>query len=334
MTNVTCVNEARALFARVGTVSVAAVADSGEPVLRLLRAAVHEDSLLLFEASEELPPAGRVVVVAREVLCDVPIHFRADGLAGPSVPLALTARAQGTLRRHGRPDGNYGSLRLDHVHYDAELGERWPLEERQRVLDELWKRGAHGDVSAIGFLLRRCPELTTPGFLRLPLDVRDRSLRLQCSVDHTEIEETLPLLERLYWLANLTRDEIRIPLEQSTARVAARDGRGNIVAFARAVSDGRCAWIYDVAVAEHVRGEGLGAALMGVLLDHPALRSVRHVRLSTRDAMPFYRRLGFNNLDEAPRYPWTSTEMIKSPLRAPDGAERHAQNLPTRPSPA
>jgi GNAT superfamily N-acetyltransferase len=210
-------------------------------------------------------------------------------------------------------------LRLDRARFDAELGASWPLEQRERVLEELWRRGAPGDVSAIGFLLRRFPELKAPSFLRLPPDVRDRSLRLQCCVDEAEIEEALPLLESLYWLAHLSRDEIRVPLERSTARVAARDGRGNIVAFARAVSDGKCAWIYDVAVAEHLRGERLGAALMGVLLDHPGLRSVRHVRLSTRDAMPFYRRLGFSNLEEAPRYPWKSTEMIrsrKSPIAA------------------
>ncbi len=73
--------------------------------------------------------------------------------------------------------------------------------------------------------------------------------------------------------------------------------------------------VHDVAVAPHLRGGQVGSALMRLLLDHPAVRGVRHVRLSTKDAMPFYRRLGFCNLDEAPRYPWTSTDMIKT--RAP-----------------
>ena len=64
--------------------------------------------------------------------------------------------------------------------------------------------------------------------------------------------------------------------------------------------------------AERLRGAQVGSALMRVLLDHPALRGAAHVRLSTKDAMTFYRRLGFSNLEDAPRYPWTSTEMIKS----------------------
>ena len=51
---------------------------------------------------------------------------------------------------------------------------------------------------------------------------------------------------------------------------------------------------------------------MRLLLDHPAVRSVRHVRLSTKDAMRFYQRLGFCDLEAAPRYPWRSTEMSRT----------------------
>ncbi|HSO33478.1 MAG TPA: GNAT family N-acetyltransferase, partial [Labilithrix sp.] len=203
-------------------------------------------------------------------------------------------------------------LRLDRVTCKAKLGQNRTPAERLRILELLWQRGAPGDVEAIARLLARFPELGTPAFLRLPEDVRPRDLTLLCAVDDEGIEEALPLLENLYWLADLGRPQIRAAARASTARVAARDGSGRIVAFARAVSDGKCAWIYDVAVAEHLRNARVGAALMGVLLDHPAVRGVRHVRLSTRDAMPFYRRLGFCNLEEAPRYAWTSTEMIRT----------------------
>ena len=145
---------------------------------------------------------------------------------------------------------------------------------------------------------------------------------MQCSVDDDEIDETLTLLEDLVWLGGLTRVELRSSVRGSTARVAARDAGGRIVAFARAVSDGKCAWIYDVAVAAHLRNTHLGSAVMGVLLDHPAVRGARHVRLSTRDAMPFYRRLGFCTIEEAPRFPWTSTEMIRTRATAPSASER------------
>jgi ribosomal protein S18 acetylase RimI-like enzyme len=115
--------------------------------------------------------------------------------------------------------------------------------------------------------------------------------------------------------------------------VAARDASGRVAAFARAVSDGKCAWIYDVIVADGLRGSQLGSAIMEVLLDHPSVRHVRHVRLTTRDAMPFYRRLGFRDLAEAPRYPWTSTEMIRPGIAAGVATASAAQNAAERPSP-
>jgi ribosomal protein S18 acetylase RimI-like enzyme len=59
------------------------------------------------------------------------------------------------------------------------------------------------------------------------------------------------------------------------------------------------------------------------------MRGVCHVRLSTRDAMAFYRRLGFCELAEAPRYPWTSTEMIAVCRRAAVScSERPPQPMP------
>ena len=102
----------------------------------------------------------------------------------------------------------------------------------------------------------------------------------------------------------------------SPAVVTARDAStGELVAFARATSDGRVAWIYDMIVRPDRRGSGAGSAVMQLLLDHPAVRSARRVRLTTRDAMTFYRRLGFVDLAEAPRPPWPLVDMIRSASR-------------------
>ena len=81
-------------------------------------------------------------------------------------------------------------------------------------------------------------------------------------------------------------------------------------AFARAVSDGRAAWIYDVVVRSDLQKTGAGTAVMKLLLDHPAVRGCMYVRLSTRDAMEFYRRLGFLPTSEVKR-PWPIVDMIK-----------------------
>jgi ribosomal protein S18 acetylase RimI-like enzyme len=118
-----------------------------------------------------------------------------------------------------------------------------------------------------------------------------------------------------YWLGGFGRANIRAVLARSTALVSARDRRGSLAGFARAMSDGRVAWIYDVVIAEPWRRSGVGTMLLELLLDHPAVRGVRHVRLGTRDAMGFYRRLGFRDLAEAPRHPWPTTEMILSRTR-------------------
>jgi ribosomal protein S18 acetylase RimI-like enzyme len=228
----------------------------------------------------------------------------------------MAAQAEGTLEPAG-PAGNEpaaGALRLAlaRVTSIVELGQRGPLDGRREVIDRLWRRGDRGDVEAVALLLARFPELGAPSFLRPSAELDDRGFRLQCGLAHDEREEVLDLLQNLYWLVDVPRDEIRAAVVTSTALVAARDADGRVVAFARAVSDGKCAWIYDVVVAAHVRGSHVGSAVMTVLLDHPLVRGVRHVRLTTRDAMPFYRRLGFRELAEAPRYAWTSTEMIRS----------------------
>jgi ribosomal protein S18 acetylase RimI-like enzyme len=51
--------------------------------------------------------------------------------------------------------------------------------------------------------------------------------------------------------------------------------------------------VHDVVVAPAFRGRGIGRAVMTLLLDHPAVRGALAVRLETRDADTFYRKLGF-----------------------------------------
>jgi len=76
--------------------------------------------------------------------------------------------------------------------------------------------------------------------------------------------------------------------------VGARDENGRLVATGRANSDGaRHAYVADVAVMKELRGRGLGAALVRLLLEHPRVRGAEFVRLGTVDAQPFYERFGF-----------------------------------------
>jgi len=98
--------------------------------------------------------------------------------------------------------------------------------------------------------------------------------------------------DHAFWLTGVSAEEKRRAILASSI-VAARNTEGRIVAFARAVSDGLVAWIYDVVVSPEARGRGLGTWLVGRMLDHPAVRRARSARLSTRDAMGLYERFGF-----------------------------------------
>lgn len=122
----------------------------------------------------------------------------------------------------------------------------------------------------------------------------------------------LDLLEHVYWNEDrFTRADLLAAHRGSTAWVCARDAEGTLVASARAISDGaKHAFIYDVVVAEHLRGRGVGTAVMKLLLGQPCLRRVRFVWLGTRDAQPLYRKLGFVEKSELPKRPYASTEMV------------------------
>lgn len=90
----------------------------------------------------------------------------------------------------------------------------------------------------------------------------------------------------------------------------ALDGEGNVVATARALSDGaRAAWVGDVCVAAGWRGRGLGKAVTRALLAHPLVRDADRVRLNTRDAQGLYLQLGFVETATEKR-PYPSAEMV------------------------
>jgi nitroimidazol reductase NimA-like FMN-containing flavoprotein (pyridoxamine 5'-phosphate oxidase superfamily)/ribosomal protein S18 acetylase RimI-like enzyme len=341
--------EGRALLARAGAVHLAMLSESGMPILRTVNAVVVDGHLAFHgaPAGEKMEGLGRPVVAsADETVASIPSYFLDPARACPATTYYVSVQVEGVLEavddpeRKARvlsalmakyqPEGGHEPLSADHPLYakaiagllvaqipiqrltcKAKLGQNRRPEERVRVLEQLWNRGAPGDVEAIARILARFPELGTPAFLRPRPELHARGYRIQCALADGELEEAIALLAGVYWLVDVPRDEIRGAVRASTAIVTASDAGGRMVGFARAVSDGKCAWIYDVVIAPDVRGAHLGSALMEVLLDHPAVRRVRHVRLTTRDAMPFYQRLGFCELSEAPRYSWASTEMIR-----------------------
>jgi GNAT superfamily N-acetyltransferase len=141
-----------------------------------------------------------------------------------------------------------------------------------------------------------------------------------------DLDRAADLLADAYWNDDMPREAVRRAHLGSSAWVGARDEEGRLVATARAAGDvGKRVWVYDVMVAPDWRGVGLGEAVVRLLLDHPAVRHARRVYLRTRDAQPFYARMGFEDRLEAEarqlagsrlaERPWPATDMVL--LRAP-----------------
>lgn len=75
------------------------------------------------------------------------------------------------------------------------------------------------------------------------------------------------------------------------------------VGFARVVTD-YCTfvWICDVVITKDHRHKGLGKFLMNAVMAHPEV-APRACLLSTHDAHPFYRALGFSDFQAMKRLP-------------------------------
>jgi predicted FMN-binding regulatory protein PaiB/ribosomal protein S18 acetylase RimI-like enzyme len=361
-------DEGLALLSRAKDVRLAMVSETGMPILRTVNAVVVDGALAFHgaPAGEKMEGIGRPVIAsADETVVSIPSYFLDPERACPATTYYVSAQVEGVLELVGdmerkarvlsalmqkyQPEGGHVPLSADHPLYKkaiagllvaeiaqgriackTKLGQNRQPADRVRVIEQLWKRGARGDALAVAMLLARFPELGTPSFLRPSEELHAAGVRFQCAMEDDEIDEAVRLLEGMYWVTTFSRAELRAAIAASSAVVGGRDARGRLMAFARAVADTRCAWIYDVVVAEEHRGTRVGSAMMQVLLDHPSVRNVRHVRLTTRDAMSFYRRLGFCELaeargaqrsepsargvgkEEAPRHPWPSVDMIRS----------------------
>jgi GNAT superfamily N-acetyltransferase len=99
-----------------------------------------------------------------------------------------------------------------------------------------------------------------------------------------------------YWARWRTRDHVVRQLEHAWRVVAAyRDGE--MVGFARAVSDGlSLAYLSDVYVLDAHRGHGLGKALVQTMIEEGPGAGFRWL-LHTADAHGLYRQFGFTEPD-------------------------------------
>src|SRR5690349_18160900 len=109
------------------------------------------------------------------------------------------------------------------------------------------------------------------------------------------------MLHASHWGAGVTHSVLSRAVANSVC-VGVYRGHEQL-AFARAVTDlATYAYLTDVIVAPHERGQGLGTWMIQTLLAHPDLQGLRRVTLFTRDARQLYEKLGFSTEMPASTY--------------------------------
>ncbi|MEZ4319350.1 MAG: GNAT family N-acetyltransferase [Myxococcota bacterium] len=267
---------------------------------------------------------GRTAVLtAHEVVAEIPSWFRHPERACPATTYYRSGEVRGplvqiddldlklavlqSLMERYQPEGGYRPLSLEDPMYTgairgigiyaidgepvgrAKLGHDRTDAERHAILDGLWTRGAPGDDRAIEAIWQAAPEGSTPpARLRGPAGTR-----LVTRIPDDRVDEAVALVRDEYWNDRWSDAVIAGAMRGSEIWVGAeRDGR--LVATARAMTDGsKMTYVGDVGVHPELRGQGVGSAVMRLLLDHPRVRHTRWTALRTRDAEPFYARLGF-----------------------------------------
>jgi ribosomal protein S18 acetylase RimI-like enzyme/nitroimidazol reductase NimA-like FMN-containing flavoprotein (pyridoxamine 5'-phosphate oxidase superfamily) len=290
-------------------------------------------------AGEKAACLGRPAVVsAEEVVAHLPSWFVDPERACPATTFYRSVQAHGTLERVDepaakaralsalmakyQPEGRHVPIAADHPLYDtalagvlvfrvplarvdgkAKLAQNRGAEERGRLLEGLWRRGDPGDVEALEAIRAACPDTPLPAAL-----APHAGAALHAALPPEALADAERLLDDAYWWQGTPRELVAVVHRASQAWVGARDGEGRLVATARAVSDGKTAWVYDVAVEPAWRGRGLGKRIVALLLEHPAVRGARTVRLATKDAQGLYAALGFRDHAAVER-PFRATEM-------------------------
>lgn len=337
-------DEALALTDRAETMHLASLGEGGQPVLRALHV-VRVGRAFYFHGApvgEKTETYGALAVLsAVEDVARIPSHFLDPERACPATTLYRSVQLHGRLDRVVEPDekarallalmtklqpeGGYvpitaesplytkalagidvARLVPDVIQGKKKLGQNRTPQERARLYAGLLGRGEPGDYAAVEAILGANPDDTRP-----PALLAEDGTPLFADLDEARIEEAAVLLEGAYWLEGVPRETVLGAFRSSRVRVGAAGSDGRLVAAARATSDGRVAWIFDVIVAPEARGRGLAMALMKLLLGHPAVRDAQVVRLGTRDAAGLYAKLGFADVREAPLRKYPVIEMAR-----------------------
>ncbi|MCB9687989.1 MAG: GNAT family N-acetyltransferase [Alphaproteobacteria bacterium] len=306
----------------------------GRPVVRAMHAWWHDDALWFHggpRVAVSQLAGGPVAFEGHALIARIPSWMRHPERACPATTWYRSVLVEGTLEAVAdpmaraaalqammevqQPEGRHLPLDADHPLYAAsvrglgfwrvpsprvtgveKLGQDQTADHLRGILRGLWARGGEGDLGAIEAATAAHPH--HPRFAEL----RDGWVP-RCHPSPRDLAAAVALVADEYWNRDFPREGL-LTAHAACDWVGVEIG-GELVATTRILSDrGKRAWIYDVGVAPAWRGRGVGSAVLGLALDHPAVRDLPQVWLTTRDADPFYERFGFRTVrvDEGPPY--------------------------------
>ena len=125
-------------------------------------------------------------------------------------------------------------------------------------------------------------------------------LRQVGRLTESQVANLHTLYQSEWWTKERSFNDVRIMVENSSLIVGFVDEDEKLVAFCRALTDFVFrATIYDVIVAEQLRGQRLGLRLMDAVSQHPQLQRVSTLWLCCNpDKVAFYEKWGFRVFDE------------------------------------
>lgn len=251
-----------------------------------------------------------------ELACPATTYYRSVVVKGMPVaiedPLEKAAALEAFMQKY-QPEGGYRAIRAGDPLYKGpiqgvlvfaldlagatcklKVGQNLDAASKKRVMAELLARGGPGDARTARAMARSDPALAaaTPLYPR-----REGAVTFVDEAADIPLDQLTALLGRTYWAAGRPRDVMARALAGSYLALAALDGAGRLIAFARVVSDGALhAWVHDVVVDGSRRGMGLGRRLMEHLIAHPRLSRIATIALTTVDRMAFYESFGFKRI--------------------------------------
>jgi uncharacterized protein len=336
--------QAKCFLAQQATFTLAATTPAGL-VLRTLHGIVIDDNMY-FHSSPKGEKTSlldcEVIAAAEAPLTTLPSWFFDDQLACPATTLYQAVQVHGVLRevtdtvqkaaalqglmQKLQPSGGYQPITHDHPEYRAavngllvgvlplakltgktKLAQNKKPHEVTALLNKLWQRGNPEDPRALELVASANPQAMRPAWLVGPANTT-----LHVWLPPEQAAAAAQLLTGSYWNTAFSAQQIADAHVGSAAWVGATTPDGQLIASARALSDGhKLAWIYDVIVDDAWRHRGIATRLVELLLEHPQLRRVSRVLLGTRDAQALYAKLGFVERLAAQSYPTTDMVLLR-----------------------